>query len=123
MDPAVRAQLHQPGGHLAAAGVVDADEQHLGAVGRDQVLGLGERLQPLAREAVREHGHEDGDLRVAEQVQRLGDVPLDRLDREDPRELGLQPGRSLLHVMLRDRIKRLAHISPRYRQGSMSAAV
>ena len=55
-----------------------------------RLLGLGERLQPLAREAVREHRHEDVDPRAAEQVERLADVALDRLDREDACELGLQ---------------------------------
>ena len=60
----VRAKLDEPGGHLAAAGVVHADEQHLGLLLRDQILGLRERLQPLAGEAVREHGHEHVDPRA-----------------------------------------------------------
>ena len=64
VDPPLRAQLDEAGGHLAAPGVVHADEQHLGLVLVDDPLRLGERLQPLAGEAVREHRHEDVDLRA-----------------------------------------------------------
>ena len=58
MNPPGGAKLDEPRRHLAATGVVDADEQHLRLLLRDQVVCLGERLQPLAREAVREHRHE-----------------------------------------------------------------
>jgi hypothetical protein len=44
---------------------------------------LAECLQPLAREAMREHQHVQIDGRVAEQLDRLGDVPLDGLAGED----------------------------------------
>ena len=79
MDAVLGAQLHEPGGHLAAAGVVDADEQHLGHVLRHEPLRLGECFEPFTGEPVREHGHEDIHPARAEQVERLGDVALDRL--------------------------------------------
>ena len=112
VDASVGAELDQPGGHLAAARVVDADEQHLGLLLRDQPLGLSERLEPLAREAVGEHGHEDVDLRLAEQVDRLGDVAGDRLAREGSGELVLQRLRGLLDVLSSDGIEHLGHLLP-----------
>ena len=65
-------------------------------------LGLGERLQPLAREAVREHGHEDVDLR-ARRADRVdsADVAGDRLLGEDAGELVLEPLGGLVDVVLR----------------------
>ena len=38
MDPAARAQLHETGGHLATAGVVHADEEHLRLLLRNLAL-------------------------------------------------------------------------------------
>jgi hypothetical protein len=46
--------LQQAGGHLAAIGVLNADEQHLGLILVDDPFRLGQRLQPLAAEAVGE---------------------------------------------------------------------
>ena len=105
VDAALRAKLDEPRRHLAAAGVVDADEQHLGLLLHDHALGLAERLQPLAREPMGEHGDEDVDLRAAKQVGRLGDVTGDRLLREDPRELALQRLGRFLDVMPGDGIE------------------
>ena len=68
-------------------------------------LGLRERLQPLAREAVREHGHEDVDPRVAEQVERLGDVALDRLLARRCRRTRSAAPRGLVDVASRDGIE------------------
>ena len=50
VDPPVGELVEQPGGHLAAPGVVDADEQDLGHVLGDRALDLAERPQPLTRE-------------------------------------------------------------------------
>ena len=122
MDAASGAQLDEPGRHLAAAGVVDADEQHLGHLLRHEPLRLGECLQPLAREAMREHGHEDVDLARAEQVDRLGDVALDRLPREDAGELVGERVGGLPDVMLGDRVEHLAHGSSSARQQQPAAA-
>ena len=63
VDPALGAELDETGRHLAATGVVDADEQDFGLLLRDHPFGLRERLQPLAGEAVGEHGDEDVDAR------------------------------------------------------------
>src|SRR5439155_22641892 len=46
-DAPVRAQLDQAGGHLAAARVVRADEQHLRLLLRNRPLDLCHRVQPL----------------------------------------------------------------------------
>ena len=59
-------------------------------VSKEQLACLRQRLQPLAREAVREHRHEHVDLRALELVERVRDVALDRLLREDARKLRLQ---------------------------------
>ena len=85
-DPPIKP--HETCGHLAPARVVDADEEHLGLFLHESPFHLGERLQPLASEPVREHGHEDVDRRIAEQIERLADVAGDRLLGEDARELG-----------------------------------
>ena len=87
MNASARAELDEAGRHLAATGVVHADEEDLGLLLRRHPLRLRERPQPLAREAVREHRHEDVDLGVTEQVGRLGDVAGNRLVGEDAREL------------------------------------
>jgi len=50
--------IEQGGGHLAATGVVDTDEQDLRDVAHDGSLGLGEGAQPFAGEAVHEQGDE-----------------------------------------------------------------
>ncbi len=52
--------VEQRRGHLAAPGVLDADEEDLGNVLGDRALDLAERAQPLAREAVHEQRHEVG---------------------------------------------------------------
>ena len=83
------AEVHEAGGHLRAPRVLDADEEDLRNRLHDPPFRLAERLQTLARKAMSEHRDEDVDPRVAEQVERLGDVPLDRLLREDARELAV----------------------------------
>ena len=45
----------------------------------DPPFGLSKRPEPLAGEAMGQHGHEHIDPRVAEEVERLGNVALDRL--------------------------------------------
>src|SRR5918996_1221125 len=112
MDPPLRAQLHEPGRHLAAPRVLNADKEHLRHVLAYGPLRLRERLQPLPREAVGEHGNEDVDLRLAEQILRLGHVAGDRLLREDARELLRQPLGGLVDVLLGDGIERLRHAGP-----------
>ena len=87
VDATLGAQLHEARRHLAAPGVVNADEQHLGHVLRHESFDLGERLQPLSGEPMSENGDEHVDLAVAEQVDRLCDVSLDGLLREDASEL------------------------------------
>jgi hypothetical protein len=74
VDTPVGAEPDEPGCHLASAGVVDTDEQHLGLVSHDPPFRLRERPETLACEAVRKDGDEDVDARLAEQVERLGDV-------------------------------------------------
>ena len=105
VDAPLRAELDQAAAIWRAPGVVHADEQHLGLLLRDRALGLAERLQALAGEAVDEHRHEDVDLRAAEQVGRLGDVAGDRLLREDARELALERLGGPLDVVARDGIE------------------
>jgi hypothetical protein len=58
MEAALGVVVEQGGGHLAAAGVVDTDEQHLGHLFDDGSFGLGEGAQLLAGEAVDEQGDE-----------------------------------------------------------------
>jgi hypothetical protein len=70
---------------------------------------LSESLQALPGEAVREHGHVNGDLGIAEQVERLGDVARNRLAREGPRELVLERLGGPLDVLPGDRIEHLGH--------------
>ena len=99
------AEVHEPRRHLRAPGVLDADEQDLGDVLHDHPFCLSERLQPLAREAMGEHWHEHVDPGVAKQVERLRDIALDRLLREDARELVGQRFGGLAHVVLGDRVE------------------
>jgi hypothetical protein len=56
MDSAFGVVVEQGGGHLAAAGVVDTDEQDLGDLAHDGSLGLGEGAESLSGEAVDEQG-------------------------------------------------------------------
>ena len=109
VDAAVRAERDESGGHLAAARVVHAHEQHLGLLLCDQAFGLTKRLQTFAGEAVREHGNVDSDLRLAEQVDGLGDEAGDRFARECSRELVLQRLGGLLDVLSGDGIEHLGH--------------
>jgi hypothetical protein len=46
MDAAFGVVVEEGGGHLAAAGVVDTDEQDLGRVGHGDSLGVGGRGHP-----------------------------------------------------------------------------
>jgi hypothetical protein len=111
VDPPLGAKSHETGRHLAAAGVLDADEEHLRAFLRDRPIRLGrQRLQALACEAVGEHRDERVDLRLGQQVDGLGDVALDCRAREDPRELVDEAVCDLRDVMMRDRVER-GHIS------------
>jgi hypothetical protein len=87
VDAAFGVVVEQRGGHLAAAGVLHAHEQHLGHLLGDRALHLAERAQALAREAMAEQRHEVLDARVGERLQRLGHVALDRLGRERAGEL------------------------------------
>jgi hypothetical protein len=50
--------VQEGGGHLRPAGVVDADEQHLGNFGHGNSLDLGESTEAFASEAFGEQGHE-----------------------------------------------------------------
>jgi hypothetical protein len=50
--------VQQRGGHLASAGVVDTDEQHLGHVLHDGSFGLAKGAQPVAGEPVYEQRDE-----------------------------------------------------------------
>ena len=109
MDRPPRAELDEARGHLAPTGVLDANEQHLGLLLGDESFGLPERLESLAGEAVGEHRDEDIDLRLAEQVDRLGDVACDRLARERSGELVLQCLGGLLDVLSGDGIEHLGH--------------
>jgi hypothetical protein len=56
VDPARGVMIQERGGHLRAAGVVDADEQDLGDVLHESSFGSGEGAQALAGEAVHEQG-------------------------------------------------------------------
>ena len=106
-------QRYEPCGHLAAAGVVHTDEQHLRLLLHDQPVRLAESLQALPGEAVRENGHEDVDRGAPEEVDRVGDVPRDRLAAEGAGELVLQGVGGLLHVLPCDRIEDLETVCRR----------
>ena len=68
---AVAGEVAEPaGGHLGAAGVVDAEEQHGGLVGRSLSFDLGEGLEAVAGEAFGEDGSEGGDGGLRERVGR-----------------------------------------------------
>jgi hypothetical protein len=58
MDLALGVMVEEGGGHLAAAGVVDTDEQDLRHVFDDGSFGLGQCAQLLAGEAVDEQRDE-----------------------------------------------------------------
>lgn len=66
-------------GHLTPPCVVYADEEQLRLVLRRESFGLGERLQRLAGEAMGEGRNKHVDLRLAEEVDGLGQVACDRL--------------------------------------------
>src|SRR5918995_1694979 len=104
-----RSKRHETGGDLAAAGVLDADEEDLGLLLGQKPFHLTECLQSLAGEAVGQHRHVDVDLRIAEQVHRLGDVARDRLARKRSGELILESLGSFLDVLPGDRIEHLGH--------------
>src|SRR5690242_3998287 len=73
---------------------------------------------------MRQHRHIDVDPRPAEQIDRLADIALDRLRREDAGELLGQPLRDLPNVVLGDRVEHPAHLLLlRYRCGSMARSV
>ena len=63
MHPAVTVVLEKGHGHLGPAGVVDADEQHLGYVIDGDLLLAGE-LQALANEALDEDREVAGGVRI-----------------------------------------------------------
>jgi hypothetical protein len=79
VDPARGELVEQAGGHLAAAGVLDADEQDLGHVLGDRALELAERAEPLASEAMDEQRDEVLDGCGGQLADRLGHIALDRL--------------------------------------------
>ena len=82
MDLALGVVIEQRGGDLVAADVVDADEQDLGHVLAELALDLGERPQPLAREAVHQQRHEAVESRPGDASSDPDHVALDRLGRE-----------------------------------------
>ncbi len=92
MDPALGVMIQERGGHLGAAGVVDADEQDLGDVLHDGSFGLGEGAELLAGEPVDEQGEEVDHAGALEPVDGLVDVALDGLQRPDATELLVQGG-------------------------------
>jgi hypothetical protein len=87
MDSALGVVVEEGGGHLAAAGVVDTDEQDLGDVAHDGSLGLGEGTEALAGEAVDEQGDEVDHPGPAHAVDGLVHEPFDGLQRVDATEL------------------------------------
>ena len=124
VDPPLGVVIEQRGGHLAATGVVDADEEDLGHVLRDLPLDLRERLQPLARETVHEQRHELLEPRRRKRLEGLDHVALDRLRREGPGELLAQRVDTAFEVPARDQIDlELAQLgghqrsAPSHRQG------
>jgi hypothetical protein len=88
---------------------VHAHEQDLRLLLRNRALHLRDRPQAFTSEAVCEHGNVDVDARVAEQIEGLGDVPGDRLLREDAFELGRKGAGRPVDVMLGDRVEDLGH--------------
>ena len=58
MDAPVGVVVEQRRRHLAAAGVLHADEEDLGDLLGERALHLAERAQALAREAMDEQRHE-----------------------------------------------------------------
>ena len=111
VDATLRPELDEPGGHLAAPRVVDADEQDFRHLLGHQSFRLCQRPEPLTGEAMGEHRDEDVDLARAEQVERPCDVALDRLSREHACELVRERVCRLPDVMSRDGIEHLAHRS------------
>jgi hypothetical protein len=102
MDSALGVMVEQGGGHLAAAGVVDTDEQDLGHVFDDGSFGLGEGAQLLAGEPVNEQGDEVDHPCPREPADGLIHVAFDGLQRVDAPELPgrgwvRRPGRSTFH--------------------------
>jgi len=74
--------VEQARGHLRAAGVVDADEQHLGYVFADGPVRLRQRSEPVGSEPA----HQSGQMRVhpggsAQRDVGLKDAALDGLPR------------------------------------------
>jgi ArsR family transcriptional regulator len=114
-------QAHEPGGHLAAAGVVHAHEEHLGLVVGDQVLRLRERPQPLFRaKRYASTGTKSLIREPPSRIEGVADVALDRLDREDPANRpSAGVGGHLANVMLGNGIQCVALSRPRYRRRSM----
>ena len=91
---AVAGEVLQPaGGHLGAAGVVDAEEQDGGGGHVDLSFDLGEGLEAVAGEAFGEDRGEGGDASLWEElVEAVGEEPFDGLGSEDASELVLQLG-------------------------------
>src|SRR5918994_5489302 len=87
VDPAPPQLVHQACGHLAAAGVLDADEQNLGDLLRHHALHLRQGAESFTGKAVYEQRDEVLEADVLQRIQRLLDIALDRLAGEDPREL------------------------------------
>jgi len=77
----------RPGGHLAAAGIVNAHEKNLRYAGYKGSSRLGEGTEAVAGEAADKDVQEVLDLGTGELIEALGQVPLDGLDAEDASEL------------------------------------
>ena len=90
VHPTVGELVQQSRRHLAPPRVMDADEQDLGHVLGDLLVGLGQGPQPLTGEAMNEQGDEVLAPSPWKLADRLGHVPLDRLGPEDSCELLLE---------------------------------
>ena len=87
----LRVVIEQGGGHLRPAGVVDADEQHLGDFLHDLASHLCDRRESFPSEPLRQEGHVDLDPRPGQTSGRLRDDLTNGFRGEDPLELLRQP--------------------------------
>jgi hypothetical protein len=92
-----------------------ANEQDFRLLFHQDPFRLSQCPEPLPREPVREHRDEDIDPSATEQIERLGDVPLNRRLRIDAFELIGEPFGRLTNVMCGDGVARSgSSLAPRY---------